>query len=113
MSDLRKRKGGVCGAVYRAGAQSVRADVHVCVSAWRLVLGLVFVVVGLLSFASDRYCDGTVSSHYACTNPSTYYFYPWWTIMLTAIGAVLCVLWFLRAREVYEENANCKYQNAK
>lgn len=101
MSNLRKRrKSGVFGAIGRVVARTVFADMRICISAWRLVVGLLLVVSGLLAFASDRYCDGTASAYYACTNPSTYYYYPWWAIMLTAIGVVLCVLWFLRAREV-------------
>ena len=62
----------------------------------RLFVGLGLLIVGLLSFASDRYCDGTVSSHYACTRPTTYYYYPWWSIALVLVGAFLITLWLLR-----------------
>jgi len=65
----------------------------------RLFVGLVFVVVGTLSFASDKYCDGTTGSHYACTRPTTYYFYPWWAILLVILGSFFIVLWFLRRKK--------------
>ena len=62
----------------------------------RLFLGSVMILVGVLSFSSDRYCDGNASSYYACTRPSTYYFYPWWAIALVVVGSTLTILWFLR-----------------
>ena len=62
----------------------------------RLFLGIALTVVGVLSFGSDRYCDGNASSYYACTRPATYYYYPWWAIILIVLGSFLIVLWFLR-----------------
>jgi hypothetical protein len=64
----------------------------------KLFLGMLLAGIGLLSFSSDRYCDGNTSSYYACTRPSTYYYYPWWAIALVIIGSFLIVLWFLRRK---------------
>ena len=65
----------------------------------RLFVGLFFVVVGIVSFASDKYCDGNTSSHYACTRPSTYYYYPWWAVTFVVVGSFFVCLWFLRRQE--------------
>jgi hypothetical protein len=62
----------------------------------KLFLGVVFVTVGVLSFASDRYCDGAVVVHGSCTRPATFYYYPWWAVTLVAVGAVLIALWAVR-----------------
>lgn len=64
----------------------------------RLFLGMVLTTLGVLSFASDRYCDGNTSAYYACTRPATYYYYPWWAILLILLGSCSIVLWFLRKK---------------
>lgn len=64
----------------------------------RLFIGLALTVSGLLSFSSDKYCDGTAANYYACTRPATYYYYPWWAILLVVIGSFFVVLWFLRRK---------------
>jgi hypothetical protein len=61
----------------------------------RLFFGSVLVCIGLLSFASGRYCDGAVITQVSCTRPATYYYYPWWAIMMVASGTVLLALWVL------------------
>ncbi len=66
---------------------------------WRLVLAIIMVVGGLLSFQSGRYCDGSTSDHFSCTRPSTYYYYPEWMVAVIVIGVILGVLWWLRDRE--------------
>ena len=65
----------------------------------RLFVGIALLGVGLLSFTSDRYCDGNQSSYYACTRPSTYYFYPWWATALVLAGSFFIILWFLRRQK--------------
>lgn len=71
-------------------------DILLLLQNGRLFLGLAMVLVGLLSFASDRFCDGGTSSYYTCTRPATYYFYPAWAILIVLVGAFFIVLWFLR-----------------
>ena len=66
---------------------------------WRLVLGGVLFVGGLLSIQSGRYCDGATSDHFSCTRPATYYYYPEWLIAVILLGALLLALWWLRDRE--------------
>jgi hypothetical protein len=63
-----------------------------------LLVGVVFVVTGLMNFNSSRYCDGNPADYFSCTNPTTYYYYDWFTVALVAVGAVLIVLWWLRHR---------------
>lgn len=64
----------------------------------RLFIGAVVVVIGLLSFESERYCDGTAATHAACTRPSTYYYFEPWTIAMITLGCVLLLLWWVRRR---------------
>lgn len=75
---------------------AIAVDAEEIIRHGRLFLGLALTLSGLLSFSSDRYCDGNASSYYACTRPATYYYYPWWAITLTLVGSFLIVLWFLR-----------------
>jgi hypothetical protein len=65
----------------------------------RLFLGILFVLLGTFSFASEKYCDGNTSSYYTCTRPATYYYYPSWAIMLIILGTFFIVLWFLRLKK--------------
>jgi hypothetical protein len=65
----------------------------------RLFFGIILTGIGMLSFTSDRYCDGNTSSFYACTRPATYYYYPWWAILCTLLGTVFVTLWFLRKKK--------------
>jgi hypothetical protein len=91
-----KRVVFICGALVLVVKDMVVVDVEEISRHGRLFFGLALTLVGLLSFASDRYCDGNASSYYACTRPATYYYYPWWAILLIVIGSFLVVLWFLR-----------------
>jgi hypothetical protein len=75
---------------------AIAVDLEEMIRHGRLFLGLILTLAGLLSFTSDRYCDGNASSYYACTRPATYYYYPWWAIVLVILGSFLIVLWFLR-----------------
>ncbi len=79
--------------------RKLRGDIRVVARDARIFIGLGLVLTGLLSVASDRYCDGNASSHYTCTRPSTYYFYPWWAILLVIVGSFLIVLWYLRRKK--------------
>jgi hypothetical protein len=69
-----------------------------------LLVGVIFMVTGLMNFSSDRYCDGNPADYFSCTNPTTYYYYDWVTIALVTTGAMLIVLWWLRHR-VGEHNS--------
>lgn len=74
----------------------VRQDFNLMVTQSRLFIGIAFLCVGFLLFESGKYCDGNPSNYYACTRPSTYYYYPWWAILLVILGSFSVVLWFLR-----------------
>lgn len=62
----------------------------------KLFLGVAMICIGFLSFQSGRYCDGNASSQYVCTRPATYYYYPFWAVVLTVLGSMLVILWTLR-----------------
>lgn len=79
--------------------KKVTHDIVVIFENGRLFGGLLFLTVGLLSFQSDKYCDGNSSSYYACTRPATYYYYPGWATLLIVFGLFLIVLWFLRNKQ--------------
>ena len=91
-----KRVVFICGVIALAVKDVIAVEMDEILRHARLFTGLALTVVGLLSFTSDRYCDGNASSYYACTRPATYYFYPWWAILLIVLGSFLIVLWFLR-----------------
>jgi hypothetical protein len=93
-----RKTGRVIGAVWRMLCDAFVDDVHTLFAHLRLFLGVGATVVGLLSYTSDRYCDGNTSTYYACTRSSTYYYYPWWAIVLVVAGLYGVVLWFLRSR---------------
>ena len=102
-TSRRRRRGGFVRRVFlTTGAfvlyirDALFDDFRVMWREGRLFVGLFFVTVGLLSFASDKYCDGNTSSHYACTRPSTYYYYPWWAVACVVLGSFFVCLWFVR-----------------
>jgi hypothetical protein len=74
-------------------------DVRVIWKHARLFFGLAFLAIGLLSFSSSKYCDGNASAHYACTRPTTYYYYSPWAIFLVLLGIFLITLWYLRSKK--------------
>ncbi len=87
------------GSTVVYGVQGLLSDGVYILREGRLFLGTALIVLGALSFASDRYCDGTASTHFACTRPTTYYYYPWWAILFVILGTFLVLLWWLRTRE--------------
>lgn len=83
----------------RSTLLGMRDDVRRSIEHARLLVGVSSMSVGLLTFSSGRYCDGTVADHFACTRPSTYYYYSELSIFLVVVGMVLLTLWYLRMRE--------------
>ncbi len=63
-----------------------------------LFLGNALLLIGLLSFESDKYCDGNTADYLSCTRPSTYYYFDWLDILLIIIGSTLIIAWFLKQR---------------
>ena len=63
-----------------------------------LFLGVAFTLVGLLSFKSDKFCDGNTADYLSCTRPSTYYFYSPLDIAVITVGVFLIMIWVLKAR---------------
>lgn len=97
-AGLVRRAFFILGAATLYVRDTVYEDVRDMLAHKRLFAGTGLILVGLLSFASDRYCDGSTASYYTCTRPSTYYYYPWWAILAVIIGSFFTVLWFLRRR---------------
>lgn len=84
------------GRMWEAFQYGIGRDVRTIVRSWRLFFGVALVIVGVLSFASDMYCDGNTSAYAVCTRPSTYYYYPWWAVFLVVMGATSVLLWYMR-----------------
>ena len=84
----------VAGALFFR--DKIQADFTTIVAQSRLFIGIALLSIGVLLFQSDKYCDGNPSTYAACTRPSTYYYYPWWAIVLVILGSFSIVLWFLR-----------------
>ena len=89
----------IVGAFYFFVYDIVVDDIKVILYNSRLFAGIALVIVGILSFGSGKYCDGNTSNYYACTRPSTYYYYSWWAIALIVMGSFSIVLWFLRKKK--------------
>lgn len=64
-----------------------------------LFLGAALVAIGLLSFESDKFCDGNTADYLSCTRPSTYYFFDWLDVTLIILGIFLILIWVLKTRE--------------
>jgi SNF family Na+-dependent transporter len=64
-----------------------------------LFAGTFFVIVGMLSFSSNKYCDGNTAEYLSCTRPTTYYYYGSFQIALVILGVFLVLLWVLKRRE--------------
>lgn len=63
-----------------------------------LFIGVALTLIGLLSFQSDKFCDGNTAEYLSCTRPSTYYFYTPFDIAITVIGVFLILIWLRRSR---------------
>lgn len=99
-SEVRKTKKrrGFLVAAMRSCMRGLWSDFAYVVHHARLFVGVALVFVGLLSFSSDRYCANTSSSHFACAEPSVYYFYSGWMIASVIVGSFLVLLWWLRQK---------------
>lgn len=63
-----------------------------------LFLGATLTIVGLLSFNSDKYCDGNTVEYLSCTRPNAYYYFSGLDIALVVVGVSLMLIWFLKNR---------------
>lgn len=63
-----------------------------------LFVGTALVLVGMLSFESDKFCDGNTADYLSCTRPSTYYYYSSLDIAVIIVGVFLVLFWVLRTR---------------
>jgi hypothetical protein len=63
-----------------------------------LFIGVALTLVGLLSFHSDKFCDGNTADYLSCTRPSTYYYYSPLAITIVVLGVFLILIWFRRAK---------------
>ena len=61
-----------------------------------LFWGSAFVIFGLLSFQSDKFCDGNTADYLSCTRPTAYHFYGTFDKMLIVVGVFLVLIWLLR-----------------
>lgn len=63
-----------------------------------LFIGVALTLIGLLSFHSDKFCDGNSADYLSCTRPSTFYFYSPLEIAMIVLGVFLIMLWVLHRR---------------
>jgi len=81
--------------VFVALVHAIRKDMVIIQHAPTLFLGVALTIYGLLSFKSDRYCDGNLADYYSCTRPSTYYYYDGTSITFAILGVFLVIIWVL------------------
>ena len=65
---------------------------------FRLCMGLALSIGGLLNFSVGRHCDETSSEFFTCTNPSSFYYYSGFTIVVVVIGVWLITFWMLQRK---------------
>jgi hypothetical protein len=63
-----------------------------------LFIGVALTLVGLLSFHSDKFCDGNTADYLSCTRPSTFYFYSPLDISIVVLGVFLVLVWMRRSK---------------
>lgn len=63
-----------------------------------LFLGAALTIVGVLSFNSDKYCDGNTVEYLSCTRPNTYYYFSGFDIALVVVGVSLILIWVVKNR---------------
>src|ERR1700690_850362 len=61
-----------------------------------LFAGAALVLIGLMHFQSNRYCDGNSADYLSCTRPSSYYYYGGLEIILVLLGSFFILLWFIK-----------------
>ena len=64
-----------------------------------LFAGTFFIILGMLNFSSNKYCDGNTAEYLSCTRPTTYYYYGWLQVAFVILGVFLILLWVLKRRE--------------
>jgi hypothetical protein len=64
-----------------------------------LFVGTALTIIGLMSFESDKFCDGNTADYLSCTRPSTYYYFDALDIALVVLGVTLLLLWIARSRK--------------
>jgi O-antigen/teichoic acid export membrane protein len=82
--------------IFTRVVRELYVDTRMVVEARYVFFGTALFLVGFFSFASDRYCDGTATTYVACTNPSTFYYYPWWAVGMMVVGAMSLWIWYFR-----------------
>lgn len=76
----------------------VGRNVAVVLSAKELFLGSALTIIGLMSFETDRFCDGNTADYLSCTRPNAYYYFDSLDIALVVLGITLILCWFIARR---------------
>lgn len=92
---VRERRGPFMRSLMHRAASALR---HLLLET-ELFIGTALLAVGLLSFESDKYCDGNTADYLSCTRPSTYYYFDWLDVTLIVLGIFFILIWFLNKRE--------------
>lgn len=85
---------GSVESIYDFAGGSLRTIAHNA----ELFIGVALTLIGLLSFHSDKFCDGNSADYLSCTRPSTFYFYSPLNITIIVLGVFLILIWFLNYR---------------
>lgn len=75
---------------------SLRKNFSIMLKEIDLFLGSALVIIGMLSFESDKYCDGNTADYLSCTRPTTYYYFDAFDKILILLGVFLIILWFVK-----------------
>lgn len=95
---VRRSVGDAALGVFDTFLDSVADAISIVMREFTLFLGTALVLIGLLGFSSDKFCDGNTADYLSCTRPNAYYYYDWFHITLVVIGVFFVMIWFLRRR---------------
>ena len=91
-------KPGVVMGAFDALFDSINGSLRTIARDKALFLGVALTLIGLLSFKSDKFCDGNTADYLSCTRPSTFYFYSPLEISIIVVGVFLILIWMLNRR---------------
>ena len=103
MSDEHKRGffrtvGAVSGYLFDTTIDGLGEKIHIIWREFELFLGSTLILLGLLSFKADKFCDGNTADYLSCTRPSAFYYFPALDKGLIILGVILVLVWVVKRK---------------
>ena len=84
---------------FDGGVDAIADKMRIMWSEFELFLGSSLILLGLLSFNADKFCDGNTADYLSCTRPSAYYYFSGLDKGLIILGVILVLVWYRRSRK--------------